>query len=145
MFYFKESADPVGKAHTVDAVESMVLDLKRLWDERKSKRSLWGSATAVSRATNFILCALDGLVNAVSDAAMPGPDKKATVLSAVDRLYEYVVREALPIWLVPIAGPIKSYIVYVLVSSAIDWLVSKYRSGSWSAPKSSRKGGRRAK
>ena len=74
---------------------------------------------------------LDDFVVTVSTVIISGPDKKATVLNAVDRLYDYTVKEAMPIWMRPFAAPIKHYIVYVLVSSAIDWMVLKYQSGSW--------------
>lgn len=147
MFYFKENADPVGKPHQIDSVERMVEELKKVWDDRVSSKSFWGGVS-LSKVTNFLLYCMDGLVTAVADSVISGPDKKATVLAAIERLYDYTVREALPIWMRPIAGPIKSYVINVLISSAIDWVVMKYKSGSWqskSAPKSSRKGARRSK
>lgn len=155
MFYFKDSADPVGQVHVVDSVEVMLEDLKKHWDDSRSGRSFWRSGVSLSKVTSFLMYALDGLVNAVNEAVITGPDKKATVLDALDRLYEYTVREALPFWLRPVASPIKSYVIYVLVSNAIDWMVFKYRQGSWSAapknpveePKAARKqrGKRRGK
>lgn len=135
MFKIKDSANPVGEARVVDSVEEMILGFKRLWDGQRTTKSFWRPSVDLSKVTNFILFAMDGFVGAVSEAVMTGPDKKATVLAAVDRLYDYVVREALPIWLVPFAGPIKAYIIGVLVSNAIDWVVLKYKSGSWSSPK----------
>ena len=77
------------------------------------------------------MVALDDLVVTVATVVIAGPDKKATVLDAIDRLYDYTVREAMPIWVRPIASPVKQYIVYVLVSNAIDWMVAKYQNGSW--------------
>jgi hypothetical protein len=135
MFYFKDSADPVGQIHLVESVESMLVELKRFWDEQRSSRSFWKGGVSLSKVTNFLMYALDGLVNAVNEAVITGPDKKATVLDALDRLYEYTVREALPFWLRPVASPIKSYVIHVLVSNAIDWMVLKYKQGSWSSPK----------
>jgi hypothetical protein len=35
----------------------------------------------------------------------------------------------MPLWLAPFAWTIKQYVIYVLVSNAIDWLVSKYQKG----------------
>ena len=52
-------------------------------------------------------------------------------MKAVDFLYDYIVREALPIWMRPFAGKIKEYVINVLVSASIDWIVSKYREGIW--------------
>jgi hypothetical protein len=133
MFYFKDYADPIGQVRVVGSVEEMLVELKAHWDAKKSSRSFWGSGVSVSKVTSFLLYALDGFVNAVNEAVIPGPDKKATVLDALDRLYEYTVREALPIWLRPVASPIKSYVIHVLVSNAIDWMVMKYKEGSWSS------------
>jgi flagellin-specific chaperone FliS len=133
MFYFKDSADPVGQVQIVDSVERMLVELKTFWDEQKASRSFWKTGVSLSKVTNFLMYALDGLVNAVNEAVITGPDKKATVLDALDRLYEYTVREALPFWLRPVASPIKSYVIHVLVSNAIDWMVLKYREGSWSS------------
>lgn len=148
MFYFRDHADPVGDAHKVEAVEAMLEGLKKAWDEQNSKRSFWGGGVSLSKVTSFLLYSLDGVVNAVNEAVLTGPDKKATVLAALERLYDYTVREALPIWMRPLAGPIKAYIIHVLVSNAIDWMVAKYKSGSWhkkEEPKTAKRGARRRK
>lgn len=142
MFYFKDYADPVGVAHEVESVERMLEALKRAWDEQSKRKSFWGRSVDLSRVTSFLLYSLDGVVNAVNEAVLTGPDKKATVLAALERLYDYTVREALPIWLRPFAGLIKSYVINVLISNAIDWVVAKYRSGSW-VPKEESKGARK--
>ena len=63
-----------------------------------------------------------------------GADKKATVLVAVEKLYDYVIREAMPIWLKPFSGLIKKHIIFGLLSPAIDWIVQKYREGDWRKP-----------
>lgn len=148
MFYFKDSADPVGRVHSVDSVETMLDQLKALWDEQRLKRSFWGSGVSMSKVTSFLMYSLDGLVNAVNEAIITGPDKKATVLNALERLYDYTVREALPFWLRPVATPIKSYVIHVLVSNAIDWVVLKYKEGSWASKqeeKTARRRSRRSK
>lgn len=148
MFYFKDSVDPVGQVQRLDSVEKLIEDLKKVWDEGRSKSSFWKSGPNLTKVTNFLLYALDGLISVVNETLIPGPDKKATVLDAIDRLYDYTVREALPIWLRPIAGPIKAYVIHVLISNAIDWMVMKYKSGSWSkkeAPKTNLKKSRRGK
>jgi hypothetical protein len=149
MFCFKEAADVVGEAKRIEKVESAVALLKAVWDSRQQKRSFRLSTSGMSSVTNFLLLSLDMLVKVVDEAVLIGPDKKATVLDAVDRLYDYTVKEALPIWLIPVAGPIKAYVIHILVSSAIDWVVSKYRDGSWRTDEqnqsSEKKEARRAK
>lgn len=128
---FKDNANPVGQAHRIEEIERKVQFYCRLWDSQRNVRSLWVPKVSLSRVTNFLMVALDDLVVAIAVAALSGPDKKATVLAAIDRLYDYTVKEAMPFWMRPIAAPIKQYIVYILVSSAIDWMVAKYQSGSW--------------
>lgn len=126
--FVKENADPVGNPHFVESVEVLLDSYKRLWDESKLVKSAWFRFDA-TRVTNFLMKALDDFIVAVDSSSILGEDKKATVLDATDRLYEYIVREAMPLWLVPFAGVVKQYIIYVLVSNAIDWIVSKYREG----------------
>lgn len=128
---FKENANPVGEPHRIEEVENKVQFYCRLWDARSQTRSMWLPKVNMSVVTNFLLMALDDFVLVLSNVAISGPDKKATVLDAISRLYDYTVAEALPIWLVPFAGLIKQYIIYILISSAIDWMVAKYRNGSW--------------
>ena len=127
--FIKESADPVGKVHKIEAVEALLETYMRLWDEGAKKRSFWKVRFDASRITNFLMRALDDFIVAVDDAGILGPDKKATVLLATSKLYDYVVKEGMPLWLAPFAWTIKQYVIYVLVSNAIDWLVSKYQGG----------------
>lgn len=131
MFYFKDNANPVGIPHKLDEIEEKIRFYCSLWDAQKNSRHMRVPKINLSVVTNFLLAALDDFVITISAVVISGPDKKATVLNAIDKIYEYVVREALPIWLRPFAGVIKQYIVYVLISNAIDWMVSKYKSGSW--------------
>jgi hypothetical protein len=126
--FIKEQADPVGKPQVIESVESLLDLYMRLWDENKNKKSAWKSLDA-TKITNFLMKAVDDFIVAVDASSILGKDKKATVLLATDRLYDYIVREAMPIWMVPFASVVKRYVVYVLVSNAIDWIVSKYKDG----------------
>lgn len=130
MFKFKEKANPVGVIHSVAEIEEKLVRYARMWDEQRAT-SFWGSKSDRSKLTHFMLVALDDFMMSVAILSIPGPDKKATVLDAMDRLYEYTVREALPIWIKPFAEPVKQYVIYVLVSYAIDWAVEKYSTGVW--------------
>lgn len=131
MFYFKDNANPVGMPHRLNDIEEKIYFYCQLWDSQKNAKSMRVPKINLSVVTNFLLAALDDFVITISTVVIPGPDKKATVLAAMERIYEYVVKEALPIWLRPFAGIIKQYIIYVLISNAIDWMVSKYKNGSW--------------
>lgn len=128
---FKESPNPVGTPQRVAEVEKRVEFYKGLWDAERGNKSLWGHKVNLSKATSLILVALDDLVVVVAGSALSGPDKKATVLFAIDGLYNYAIGGLLPIWAVPFAGLVKKYIMDVLISIAIDWIVSKYQNGGW--------------
>lgn len=135
MFQFKDYADPIGEVRTISNIEGMVAELMAQWDAQLYRKGFLRGRANMSKVTNFLLYALDGLMSAANEALIPGPDKKATVLDAIDRLYEYTVREAMPFWMRPLASPVKSYIVHVLISNAIDWIVLKYKDGSWKGEK----------
>lgn len=128
---FKDNANPVGSVHRIEEVEKKLDFYRNLWNSQRCRKSLWVPNVSLSKVTNFLLVALDDLVVTVSSVLIPGPDKKATVLYAIDMLYDHVIREAMPIWMRPIAGPVKHYIVYILISNAIDWMVVKYQNGNW--------------
>jgi len=132
----KSESNPIGTVQKIQQFEEKILHLKQKWDEQLRLNSKkWASflyrKINLTAVTTFLLGALDELVFTVDKLVEYGPDKKATVLDGLDRLYEYVLKEGLPIWLRPFAAPIKNYIIYTLASNAIDWMVEKYRNGSW--------------
>lgn len=130
---FKEKSNPVGVAQNIPEIEKKIINYAIAWDEQSKK---WRSKIDFSKITNFLLLAMDDFIVILGEKMIPGADKKATVLDAVDKLYEYVIKEAMPIWMKPFAKPIKHFIIYILVSSAIDWVVMKYNQGSWKVQKS---------
>lgn len=131
--------DPIGTAHTdLEDVNTYLETLKAEWDKIRGKVSPWQfwkkTVGGMHKATRFLLQSVDGLVMLVDDLVDIGPDKKATVLHALNMLYDYVVREAIPLYMRPFAGKIKDYVIYTLASAAIDWIVMKYNEGSWRLP-----------
>lgn len=126
--------NPIGTVQYAEEVETRVLALATAWREENPKPSwwqFWKKGTSLYKATRFIIGAIDEMILLVDSKINKGEDKKATVLAAISLLYDYVVREAMPIWLKPFAGKIKKLIIEVLVSTAIDWIVTKYREGAW--------------
>lgn len=134
-----EKPNPVGNVHDIEEIKIHLMALIAAWDaelEETKKKAWWKPWTwfqkvNLVKATNFLLQSLDEFIQIVDQAIELGPDKKATVLDVISRLYDYVIAEALPIWLKPFAAPVKNYIIYILISSAIDWIVEKYRNGEW--------------
>lgn len=134
---FKSESDPVGFVYTLSKFEEKISFLKSKWDEEiknnpKVCKKSWGiKKINLTLATNFILGCLDELIVTIDGLLQYGPDKKATVLHGIDKIYDYVLREGLPIWIRPFAYPVKQYIIYVLISNSIDWIAEKYKKGEW--------------
>ncbi len=130
--------NPVGTAQEIDTIEEYINSLAQLWDTLKQGQvSKWWEfwkklgTTKLVEVTNFLIKALDDLIALVDDKLSDGADKKATVMDAISRLYDYIIAGALPIWMKPFSGTIKDYVINGLVSSAIDWIVNKYKNGEW--------------
>lgn len=117
-----------GDVQKLSVVNDYINKLKLEWDEFKA--GLKSRVNSI-HITQFLLRSLDGLILFVESLIGDGADKKATVLSAVAVLYDYIIKESFPLWLKPYAFGIKGFIVYTIVSIAIDWIVSKYNSGDW--------------
>lgn len=133
------TSNPVGTVQPIDAINNYVEAATQKWEEAKAaaqKEPWWKIWKSVSlekmhMVTHFLLNSLDDLVTYVADHEIPGPDKKATVLAAIAILYDNTASTAMPTWLKPFNSGVKYYIVSVLVSSAIDWIVDKYNNGQW--------------
>lgn len=123
----------IGQVHNVPEFENKVLELTESWQSQTSEKK-----ANLSQITLFLLGALDQLVNTIDGLLDKGIDKKATVLAGMERLYDFVQSSAfVPLWLKPFLSVIKSYVIYVLLSIFIDWMVSKYRQGQWKIKKES--------
>lgn len=132
-----EQTNPIGEVKADSAVENYIAIVCAQWDETNPKRKWWQfwKRTSFVRVTNFLLKALDDLIAYVDEVIeTSGADKKATVIWAVEKIYDYVVREAMPVWLKPFSPQIKDIIINGIVSPAIDWMVDKYRNGAWRKP-----------
>lgn len=133
MSELKDTTDPVGEAKLDDAINNYVSVMSAEWDKANEAIPWWKvwKKKSFTRVTHFLLGAIDELIIYADQLDIGGPDKKATVLLAISILYDYVIKEALPIWAKPFAGYIKQYIIYTVISVAIDWIVAKYREGFW--------------
>jgi hypothetical protein len=126
--------NPIGEAQKVNEIEQQIQILATKWQEENPTPHWWQfykKNTALYKVAKFLINALDELILAVDKYIESGPDKKATVMNAIGLLYDYIIREALPIWAKPFAGKIRSLIIDILIATAIDWIVGKYREGSW--------------
>tara|TARA_Y100000034_G_scaffold134066_1_gene201503 strand:+ start:9594 stop:10142 length:549 start_codon:yes stop_codon:yes gene_type:complete len=132
---FKMTTNPVGEVKFIDQIEEYLNGLLEQWRIENPPTSwwrLWSKAKiGFVKITAFLLNAIDELIQLSEDLVDLGPDKKATVMDAISRLYDWIVKEALPIWLKPWSPAIKNFIINVVISYAIDWIVGKYNTGEF--------------
>lgn len=114
-------------------LEIYLSDLKVRWDQENPQKSWFHiPSNYLLKSTIFMISVIDELVLFVEDIIPDGADKKIAVLTLINRLYDYIVVQAFPIWLKPFSNTIKNIIVGVLISNLIDFMVKKYNSGYWS-------------
>ncbi|MCK9458627.1 MAG: hypothetical protein M0R80_03225 [Proteobacteria bacterium] len=134
------AGNPVAKnPPQVESINNIIKSLQAKWVEENPPPKWWQFWKKVDlrKVVKFILAALDEMIIAVEKEIASGPEKKAIVLAACVVVYEFVVANALPTALKPFSTQIENFIIYIVIASAIDWVVEKYRNGSWSAPSSS--------
>ncbi len=128
---------PLGTAYKVDEIEKYTQEAIATWnnsvEEVKTGWFGWfGKRKAdFTKATNYLLGCLDLLINTVENKIKEGVNKKATVVYAMENIYDNIIRPALPIYLIPFAPAVKYIIIYVVVSTMIDFMVKKYKDGEW--------------
>lgn len=128
--------NPIGSPQQVAALELKVSDLLNIWKAENPVRKgffslLFNVKVSFNKITAFLINSLDDFIQIVDDQIGDGADKKATVMVYVEKLYDEIVTMSLPIFLKPFSLPIKRFVIMVVVSGAIDFIVAKYRDGSW--------------
>jgi len=141
----KLTVDPIGIDMHVLAIK--VEEINARFDEEHKSDVPWWKCWAKIRVgyikvTSYILNTLDEFILEMEKFNdMSGQDKKATVMAAIEKVYDHIVKEAMPIWLKPFSPMIKKFILGVIVSYAVDWIVEKYHNGMWSKEEESPKEG----
>ena len=117
----------IGKVIVDSGLETYVANMLKTWIAAKTASSSWFSSAKADfvAVTNFLLTATDDVVNYVEALPASGPDKKATVIDTVTKLYDKVVPEALPIWLKPFSGIIRDIIIGQVLPAVVDFVASK--------------------
>ena len=129
--------NPVGEFQEKDEIKVYIEEASNEWsslqveEKESSKWNIFGKSNFV-KITKFLIYCLDGLIMLVDRLIEGGPNKKATVLLAISDLYDYVVKDSMPMYAKPFAANIKNFVIYTIISIFIDYIVSKYREGSWS-------------
>lgn len=129
----QDTPNPVGVSQIDDYLKAFIETMKSRWDAEKKTSRWWKfwQKVSLSRVTIFLLNCLSEIIHYVDEKLESGPDKKATVLDVISTLYDYTIREAMPIFLKPFSSKIKDVIVNFVISAVIDWLVDQYKNGDW--------------
>lgn len=124
---------PVGKVVSDIGVETYIETMAVKWEESKKDSKWWQVWRKVSfvSITNFLLARLDDLITYVDDIIASGVDKKATVLDAIVKIYDNIIYQAMPVWIKPFSPLIRGIVIGQIIPAAIDFMVSKYKEGSW--------------
>lgn len=123
--------NPIGEAKP-EILQAQVTEVISIWEEDHPYSSWWKRITfGWSEVVDFLTKVVDYFVRTIDKLMENGPDKKATVLAALEEVYDYIVPNIMPIWLKPFSGRIKSFIFGVIISLTIDFVVGKYRSNEW--------------
>lgn len=110
-------------------LESYLNYLKQQWDQQHPKKSI--KKTYILDSTIFLLSVLDDLIVFVQEHIEKGSDKKMVVQSMSSDVFDHIVVSAFPIWLKPFAPVIKEIIVGIILNQMIEFIVKKYKEGSW--------------
>lgn len=118
--------DPVGVSN-VELLKDKIEQIIAIW--KASAKKAW------SGAVFFMVQSIDLLINFIETLPepLPGEDKKATVLSAMDKLFDVIVTPLIPFLLRPVTSRLKRFFIYTVMSIVIDWIVGKYNNSKWNA------------
>lgn len=135
-----KEVDPVGSAVQLEAMSVKVNEIITKWETENPLPEGWFNKiktkvkVSYAKITRFLIDSLDELILIVEGLVDLGPDKKATVLVAIAAIYDAIVAKSLPVWAKPLNPVIRQFVIMVMVSSAIDFIVGKYRNGEWNKP-----------
>jgi len=117
----------------IPEIDKKISFLNEKWNDilKNNKKEGLFSKVDLSIISSFILFSLDELVTTIDGLLSDGSEKKIIVLQSIEKIYDHIVKEGLPVWAKPIAKNIKYYIVYIIISSTIDYFVFKYRNKDW--------------
>lgn len=128
--------NPIGEVYQ-ELLKDSIDEIIQSWKETNPQLSWWERVVSTVKgvwidAVAYLMTATDYFIQKIDGLLENGPDKKATVIDAIGKVYDVIVPDLLPIALRPFNKQIKHFILNVVISITIDFIVSKYRNGAWS-------------
>jgi hypothetical protein len=120
----------------IPSINTVIQNLIAQWTKENPSPKwweVWKKTNGLGKVVKFILNAVDSLILTVDKETIAGAEKKAAVLTACAAVYDFVALNAFPIWMKPFEIPIKMFLIYTVISTMIDWMVEKYKNGSWNS------------
>lgn len=116
--------------------QDILNQIKQIWMEKsKDAPTSWFklSVKYLILASGFLVNVTDVLVNHMQTFDMPGVEKKTQVLSMLSEIFDFVSASAIPAVYKPFTSLLKTFVINCLLSAIIDFIVKKYKNGSWSS------------
>lgn len=126
----KSTTNPIGFVNEVAGLNDLCVKLKGEWALAKQTVKDISLISGVQFLTNC----LDQLICYLVNENFAGAEKKATAMAYFSTLYDTVAADFMPVYLVIFSSTIKDFIVGIVVNQVIDFMVDKYKNGSWSVP-----------
>ena len=112
-----------------DEFLKLLSQLKNDWEINKEAKTAILGSSKFSFAVSFFMKALDSFMILANKFQVAGLFKKQVVMEVITDLYDYVVVPLIPAYIkIPFGGAIRTFVINVLVSQFIDFLVVKVRS-----------------
>ena len=129
----KLSDNPTGQILRIASIDDFVKNILANIEGQVSSIPWWKfwSLGDWHKAIGFFIVSMDELITRIAQEKIPGADKKATVLAALGTAYDVLIVTAAPFWMKPFVIAAKGLILNTLCSMLIDWIVDKYKNGSW--------------
>lgn len=86
---------------------------------------------SLAKSSIFVLDSLDNSINLVEELTISGKDKKEVVLFIMSTFFENVISKSMPAYIYPFEKIIRVFVIKVVLSAFIDFMVKKYNEGSW--------------
>lgn len=116
----------------IDVLNGYLQYLKFKWDQENLGDSIWiFGKTYITKVSNFVMNALDETIRLVENLIPGGENKKLAVMSTMEKVLDYIIVQTFPVWAKPFSSLIKKFVLNVVVSNFIDFIVSKYNTGMW--------------
>ena len=123
--------NPVGIPESY-VLKNSIDEVIETWKRNNPSPSWWRKIKGHwIKAISFLVAAGDYFIRHIDNLLENGPDKKATVLEALGKVYDAIVPPYLPFFLRPFNNKIKKFALEVIASIMIDFFVGKYRAGNW--------------